>query len=207
MSVLRQPMPRFFLWAALLVAVAVGTAVAGLKWWLIALIELAAWAAVTLAERSLWQATQGSRDVARPARAPRARTPEAPKDEIEAVRIVEPEKPKPAKPASIPVPVAAASNASEPEPEPVVAAPAAPPPPAPRTAEPKPEPVRAAAVAQRTPDRWNVWYLERIAREHPEAEELEFITASLREFADADGQLPETFDSLVRESFGDLLPG
>jgi hypothetical protein len=27
----------------------------------------------------------------------------------------------------------------------------------------------------------------------------------LREFANADGMLPETFDPLVRESFGELL--
>ena len=29
----------------------------------------------------------------------------------------------------------------------------------------------------------------------------------LREFADADGQLPPQFDDLVRESFGDLVRG
>jgi len=55
--------------------------------------------------------------------------------------------------------------------------------------------------------RWNIWALERVAREHPESEELGFLVLSLREFADSAGQLPTDFDPLVRESFGDLLTG
>ena len=57
------------------------------------------------------------------------------------------------------------------------------------------------------PIRWNVWSLERIARDTPNSEELEFLVVSLRDFADADGRLPADFDPLVRESFGDLLVG
>jgi hypothetical protein len=70
-----------------------------------------------------------------------------------------------------------------------------------------PRPPARAAVkpAPRTPVHWNVWSLERVARDHPEAEELEFLVLSLRQFADAAGQLPTDFDALVRESFGDLL--
>jgi hypothetical protein len=55
--------------------------------------------------------------------------------------------------------------------------------------------------------RWNVWSLEKLARANPSSEELEFVAVALREFADADGRLPADFDPLVRESFGDLLPG
>jgi hypothetical protein len=60
---------------------------------------------------------------------------------------------------------------------------------------------------KQTPVRWNIWSLERVAREHPESEELGYLVLSLREFADSAGQLPADFDPLVRESFGDLLVG
>ena len=36
-------------------------------------------------------------------------------------------------------------------------------------------------------------------------EELAFLLLELRQFANADGQLPVGFDPVVRESFGDLL--
>jgi hypothetical protein len=65
----------------------------------------------------------------------------------------------------------------------------------------------APARQERTPVRWNIWSLERVAREHPDVEELSYLVLSLREFADSAGQLPADFDSLVRESFGDLLAG
>jgi hypothetical protein len=65
----------------------------------------------------------------------------------------------------------------------------------------------AGARQERAPVRWNIWALERVAREHPESEELPFLVLSLREFADSAGQLPAEFDPLVRESFGDLLAG
>src|ERR1700736_5457981 len=44
----------------LLVVPAFATGAAGLAWWLIALVELAAWAAVTLAERTLWRLSLAS---------------------------------------------------------------------------------------------------------------------------------------------------
>jgi hypothetical protein len=57
---------------------------------------------------------------------------------------------------------------------------------------------------------WNIWDLERLARAeapgHPERrDEWAFLFVHLRQFANADGVLPSDFDSLVRESFGDLL--
>ena len=36
-------------------------------------------------------------------------------------------------------------------------------------------------------------------------EELTFLLLELRQFANADGQLPASFDALVRDSFGDRL--
>jgi hypothetical protein len=88
--------------------------------------------------------------------------------------------------------------APEPEPEPE---PEAPPP----AAEPVVElPVRAE------PREWNLWELERLARDTAGAdiardEERSFLLMYLREFADPDGMLPMTFDPLVREAFGDVL--
>ncbi|HZD86454.1 MAG TPA: hypothetical protein VE088_00435 [Gaiellaceae bacterium] len=57
--------------------------------------------------------------------------------------------------------------------------------------------------------RWNVWELERLARDHAGAdaeldEERIFLVRHLRDFADAAGLLPPEFDGLVQESFGEL---
>lgn len=136
MSLLRRPMPRLFLWALLLVAVAVAAGVAGFDWWLIVVVEFAAWALATLAERAIWDRT---RLVAT-----------APQAEVEA---------------------------------------------------------HASAKPEHEPVCWNVAALERLAREHPESEHLRFLIPWLRQFADAAGELPADFDSLVRESFGDLIVG
>jgi len=162
-AVLRRPVPRFLAWALVLVAVAVGCGLAGLDWWLIVLIELAAWVLVSLADRVVDR---------RPARRPAVAAPAPPR-----------------------VP--------EPMPEPVAA------PPAPEDGRRRliRPPRAAAAKPVPQPVNWNIWSLERVARDHPEAEELEYLVTSLRQFADAAGQLPAEFDPLVRESFGDLLVG
>ena len=57
---------------------------------------------------------------------------------------------------------------------------------------------------------WNVWELEQLARaaegQDPALdEELGFVLLELRPFANAHGQLPVSFDPIVRESFGELL--
>ena len=78
---------------------------------------------------------------------------------------------------------------------------------------PPPEPPRVPAFTARSldvPQRWNVWELERLAREQSGAdairdEERSFLLMYLREFADADGVLPTSFDGVVRETFGDAL--
>jgi hypothetical protein len=63
--------------------------------------------------------------------------------------------------------------------------------------------------AERQARRWNLWELERLARDpglEPMRElELSALLVHLRDYAGADGMLPTEFDPLVRESFGDLL--
>jgi hypothetical protein len=51
---------------------------------------------------------------------------------------------------------------------------------------------------------WNLWELDRLAREmdgDDRAEERRLLLLHLRDFADASGQLPAEFDPLVREAF------
>ena len=181
MVFLRRPLPRLLLWALVLVGVAVATGLGGLAWWWIVLIELASWALVTLAERAISN---------------RLRSPAAPSQWELTVALA----------AGVPAEVATTEQptAVVPAPEPVAAATAPVDPPRRRLGRP---PVRSTPPweQQRPPVRWNIWSLERVAREHPESEELGYLVLSLRDFADAAGQLPADFDPLVRESFGDLL--
>jgi hypothetical protein len=60
------------------------------------------------------------------------------------------------------------------------------------------------------PREWNLWELERAARDHAtddvaRNEERSYLLMYLREFAGPDGTLPTDFDGLVRDAFGDLL--
>ena len=135
MNNLRRPMPRLVVWAILLVAVAVAAGVLGFDWWLIVLVEFAAWGLATITELGIRDRT-----------APSPGEPEV---------------------------VAHVAHAAQ-EDEPVC---------------------------------WNVWALDRLAREHPDSEHLRFLIVWLRQFADPGGELPADFDSLVRESFGDLIVG
>jgi hypothetical protein len=80
------------------------------------------------------------------------------------------------------------------------------------SAAPPEEPSPVVEFRPRTtvPREWNLWDLERIARqeagEHPERrDEWAYLFLHLRQFAQADGSLPAEFDPLVRESFGGLL--
>ena len=157
-----------------------------------------------------------------------------PAPEREAQRVPEPPPPPPQpEPPPVPPPI------PEPPPEPVVAAPVQeepPPTPEPRRTRrlrlrSVPAPRREPQLAQASepaaavpanpsvvefrprttePREWNLWDLERIAREevreHPERrEEWSYLFLHLREFAQADGSLPTEFDGLVRESFAGML--
>ena len=80
-----------------------------------------------------------------------------------------------------------------------------PPPPAEPVAESHPPPPPRPA-----PREWNLWDLERLARDRAgdtaRSEEWTALFVHLRQFANAEGQLPEEFDGLVRESFAELIP-
>jgi len=149
-----------------------------------------AWLVVALAE---WVVSRQGREL------PRVEEP------------TEPEEPEPVvAPALLPEPRHVRVVAPPPEPEPE---PAPEPEPEPEPApEPPPEPAErvVAFPASGGPREWNLWELERMTREVAGAdaardEERSFLLMYLREFADPDGMLPVTFDSLVWETFGDLL--
>jgi outer membrane biosynthesis protein TonB len=131
------------------------------------------------------------------------------------------EAPAPAapEPPSSPEPVVEPPTPPAPEPEP--AAPSPPPlrpvptPPPPPPAAPRPPAAARSVIDLRTrvtaqPRRWNLWDLERRARDEAQAdplryEEWSYLFVHLRQFATPDGSLPTEFDGLVRESFGELL--
>jgi hypothetical protein len=116
--------------------------------------------------------------------------------------------PLPAEPAK---PKAQPKRKSEPKrrplierrPKPPRAAPPPPSPPPPPEPEPEPEPVVSGPARE-----WNLWELQRAVRDSADEahqEEWSALLIHLREFANADGDLPIEFDSLVRESFGELV--
>jgi hypothetical protein len=85
-----------------------------------------------------------------------------------------------------------------------------PPTPAPEHVPEERAPVVNLTARTRGPRMWNLWELERLAREEFEGEALEqsrYLFIHLRQFARADGALPLEFDELVRDSFGSLLEG
>jgi len=88
-----------------------------------------------------------------------------------------------------------------PAPEPVPPPAPEPAPPAPDPQPPTPDPTPPAPESRE----WNVWELERLAREGEARDELAFLLLELRQFADADGKLSVSFDPVIRESFGELL--
>jgi hypothetical protein len=84
------------------------------------------------------------------------------------------------------------------------------PPQRPRFLRPRqPEPPPPPTPPPPQPKEWNLWDLERRAREQagnaPRDEEWSALFTHLRVFANADGRLPKEFDELVRESFGELI--
>jgi hypothetical protein len=220
----RRPGPRFVLWVVILIGVATAAGLAHFAWWLIAVLEFAAWALVAVVERSLSSPSAAGHG-ALPLPPP---PPVAEFEELSYVRVLAPggstvqSEPTP-EPVSVSVPE------PEPEPAPVPSAPVVPEPvPVPVLAAVAPPPERkgglisrpfrsAAARVEPTvsrrgrtfggqPVQWNIWNLERLAREQAgDNDELGFIVTYLRDYANPDGLLPTNFDSLVRESFGDLL--
>jgi hypothetical protein len=103
----------------------------------------------------------------------------------------------------------------EPEPEPAAVSPPvveAPPPPPPEPAPVPAAPAYHAASAPAPPPvprEWNIWDLERRARQEAgdpaRDEEWTALFVHLRQYANPKGVLPVEFDDLVRESFADLI--
>jgi hypothetical protein len=211
--------PRTYIEAAFLIAVPVTARVLGTSWPGIVGAAAVGYFVVVLVEALIWrERPAGARAPGERRSLRRAKPAQTP--EVEPQPQPEPEPvPEPALPVVEPVAV-------EPEPEPVAAAEPEPEPE--RAPEPEPEPVRmlqvvpdpepepapAATVVPigiaAAPREWNLWDLERLARQAAGAdmvldEERSFLLMYLREFAGPDGSLPADFDGLVRDSFGELV--
>lgn len=205
---------RFAAEAAFLVAVAVVAVVADFRWQAILVSMALAWLLVSAVE---WFVSRPSRPRERAQEpAPRREPAPAPRsDEVERpqhVRVLAQEPDVAPKPEPEPEP----EPAPEPERPPLASVP---PPPEPQP-EPEPEPapepqqptapVVSFAARDTRPREWNLWELERLARENAaddpaRGEERNFLLMYLREFANPDGALPLDFDALVRDAFGDVL--
>jgi type IV secretory pathway VirB10-like protein len=192
---------RLLIEAGFIIAVAVIAGIEELStWWIIAVVAIAC-IIVAVVEIVVW---------ARRARQPSVVEP--PELQAEAPTLVTS--------ASVRVhvqpPVEARSEPElEPEPAPSPEPPriAAVPPPQPDPdPDPESEPSRVVAftAANDDPREWNLWELERAARDHAtddvvRNEERSYLLIYLREFAGPDGILPADFDGLVRDAFGDVL--
>lgn len=187
--------PRFLIEAGFIVAVAVVAGVADLSTWAIIGVVAAAWILVALVEMVVWarhatrRKTAGSTPPAEPPVRPERETVPEPVPSREA-----PPAPKIAAAPPPPAPEPAREPEPEPQPEPA----------------PEPEPEVAYLPSAEAPREWNLWELERVARDNAtddvaKNEERSYLLMYLREFAGPDGMLPADFDGLVRDAFGDLL--
>jgi hypothetical protein len=226
--------PRTVVEAAFLVAVPVVALVAGLGKATIIAASAVGYLLVLVVEATLWR--EGLPSLLR--RKPAAAAAPAPVEETVETVVVRPPEPAAAEPEPEPEPPAAPEPEPEPapartsehvrvlRPEPppsepapaperpqLVTVPAAPEPEPEPEPLPEPEPAAATVVpigVGAGPQRWNLWDLERLTREHSGAdaardEERTFLLMYLREFAGPDGLLPVDFDRLVRDSFGELV--
>jgi len=177
--------PRFLIEAGFIVAVAVVAGIADLSTWSIIGVVAGAWIRVALGELAVW-ARGAPRRRGAPAPAVAAQSTSPPPVDV------------------TPEPVRAA------EPPKLTAAPPPPPPEPESEPEPEPEPQVAYLPMDEAPREWNLWELERVARDNAtddvaRNEERAYLLMYLREFAGPDGTLPADFDGLVRDAFGDLL--
>jgi hypothetical protein len=208
---------RFLIEAGFIIAVAVVAgferlstwsiiAVVGSAWIIVAIVEIVVWARQVVA-RQPRMVEPAATEFALPAEVPPPPVHVRVQPPVESRGVAEPE------PGSQPEPELEPEPATEPSPEPprIVAAPTPPPE---RRPEPEPEPEAARVVAfipaNDGPREWNLWELERAARDNAtddvaRNEERSYLLMYLREFAGPDGVLPADFDGLVRDVFGDML--
>ena len=196
---------RFIVEAGFIIAVAVIAGIERLStWWIIAVVA-GAWLIVAAVEIAVWArnvVAQQPQAVDEPADLEPAPTPEHASGPPVVVRPQSSVETREVEPSSEPEPEP--EQTREPERPRIVAVPALPPEP-----EPEPEP-EAFLPANDSPREWNLWELERAARDYggddvARNEERSYLLMYLREFAGPDGTLPADFDALVRESFGDVL--
>jgi len=193
---------RLLIEAGFIIAVAVIAGIERLStWWIIAVVA-SAWIIVAIVEIVVWTRQVVAQQPQVVESAPPAFLPAEP------VRV---RVPPPVESRREPEPTA------EPEPAPSSESPrivAVPPPRLEPDAEPQPGPEAARVVAflpaSDGPREWNLWELERAARDHAtddavRNEERSYLLMYLREFAGPDGVLPMDFDGLVRDAFGDVL--
>jgi hypothetical protein len=206
-----------------IVGVAIAVGFASLATWVIIVVMAGAWLLVAALE---WAVSRGEAAPPPPAAElehPPAPVPaEVPRAERH-VRVLPRHEPEPqpvaaepgaepqVEPPAEPEPERAAAE-SEPEPRPQPQLEVVPPPKREPEGEPEPPPqvVQLGPQTSGTPREWNLWELERLARERTgddavRDEEWQFLFMYLREFADPNGVLPATFDGLVRESFSELI--
>ena len=204
--------PRFGAEAGLIAAAAALAALLELDWPGIVAAVFGTWLAIAVFE-VVWSRTRPvpaeTTEVAASPQAVTVVTPPPPPTVAVSVPEPEPEVAAPPPPAVTPVPLVAAPP---PPPTPTPAPVASPPPPPverPRT-EKEPDIQTGPSVVAGAPRSWNLWELERAARElaggDPAVdEERQYMLLYLRDFASADGKLPIEFDPLVREVFGEEL--
>jgi hypothetical protein len=190
--------PRFLIEAGFIVAVAVFAGVQRYSATTIILLVFAAWAIVAGVEVTI-------------ALVRRRR----PADDQYVLIGAEPEPEPDVEPGPTPEPEREPTPVPEPPPAPPTPSPprvvVVPPPPVIPEPAPEPEPDVISIVSRvAAPREWNIWELERIARDQGgddlgRDEERAYLLMYLREFANADGNLPSDFDAVVRESFGDVL--
>ena len=204
---------RFLFEAAFIVLIAAATAVAHLgKLW-IALSVGGAWLLVSVVERSAIHEHSLLHDgrfrFLFAGRQPRALDAEPDVEDVPTPsQLTVPEPPADEHlPTPLPEPEPGAPEPGEPAPR---LRPVPPPEPEPEAALNQPEPIAHLPLDGAEPREWNVWELERLARkaegrDPAHDEELVFLLLELRQFANADGQLPVGFDPIVRESFGELV--
>jgi outer membrane biosynthesis protein TonB len=204
---------RYLIEAGFIIAVAVIAGIERLStWWIIAVVA-SAWIIVAIVEIVVWARQAGVRhdSAVESSESFEAFEPQAEEPTFVAPVRVRVQPTVESRPEPKPEPEREREPEPSPTPEPsrIAAVPSPPPEP-----EPEPEPVPSRVVAfipaNEGPREWNLWELERAARDHAtddvvRNEERSYLLMYLREFAGPDGILPTDFDGLVRDAFGDVL--